>query len=498
MLKVFLDANVILDIFLKRERYEYSLAILELCKRGLIQCYTSSCIIGIVNYILEKELNRKSTRDFLRELLSYVNIIPIKNDDILRALNFKDFEDGMNYHSSIFLDYFITWNKKDYPKDERILTPEEFLRLDFNIKSVPFLDLSRILKEILPEIEKGIYEILFTSKFVEDTNVKLFEEEFAKYCNVKHCIVTNSGTSALYLALKAIGIKPGDEVILPANTFIATAEAISLLGAKPVFVDIDEYTYTINPEEIEKNITEKTKAVIPVHLYGQCCDMDYINEIAEKYGLYVIEDACQAHGAEYKKRKAGSLGHIAAFSFYPSKNLGTIGEGGAITTNDDELAEKVKLLKNHGSRKKYVHEIIGGNFRLDEIKGLVLRVKLKYLDKWNNMRRNAAKLYNENLKDTVIVPYEASYNKHVYHLYVIRIKKRDLVREELLKRGVETAIHYPVPIHLQKAFMNISKVSLPITERISREILSLPLFPYIRYEEILYVCKNIKDIVSCL
>ena len=364
-----------------------------------------------------------------------------------------------------------------------------------DIKEVPFVDLSRILKDILPEVEEKIHDIIFSSNFVCGKYVKEFEEKFAKYLGVKHCIAVNSGTSALYLALMALGVKKGDEVILPVNTFIATAEAVSLLGAKPVFVDVDEKTYNIDVEKVKEAITDKTKIIIPVHLYGQCCDMDEINEIAEKHGLYVLEDACQAHGAEYKGRKAGSLGDIAAFSFYPSKNLGAFGEGGAVATNNSELAEKIRMLRDHGSKEKYYHEIIGGNFRMDEIQGAVLSTKLKFLDKWNNMRREAAKLYNELLDGVVITPYEAPYNKHVYHLYVIRVKNRDKVREYLHSKGVHTGIHYPVPIHLQKAysFMNLSKGAFPIAERVVNEILSLPMFPYITEEEIYYVVERLKE-----
>ncbi len=355
-----------------------------------------------------------------------------------------------------------------------------------------------MLRDIFPEVEKKIHEIIFSSRFVGSKYVKEFEDNFAKYLSVKHCVAVNSGTSALYLALMALGVKECDEVILPVNTFIATAEAVSLLRAKPVFVDIDEKTYNIDAKKVKEAITDKTKVIIPVHLYGQCCNMDEIKEIAEKHDLYVLEDACQAHGAEYKGKKAGSLGDIAAFSFYPAKNLGAFGEGGAVATNDGELAEKIRMLRDHGSKQKYYHEIIGGNFRMDEIQGAALSTKLKFLDKWNNMRREAAKLYNELLDGVVTTPYEAPYNKHIYHLYVIRVKNRDKVMEYLYSQGVYTGIHYPVPIHLQKAysFMNIAKGAFPIAEKAAEEILSLPMFPYITEDEICYVVERLKEVMK--
>jgi len=362
-------------------------------------------------------------------------------------------------------------------------------------KKIPFVDLNRILDDILPEIREKFKEIISNSRFIGSKYVKEFEEKFAEYLEVKHCIAVNSGTSALYLALKSINVEPGDEVIIPVNTFIATAEAVSLLGAKPVFVDIDEKTYNVDTTKIEKAITKKTKAIIPVHLYGQCADMDEVNQIAKKYKLWVIEDACQAHGAEYKNKKAGSLGNIAAFSFYPAKNLGAWGEGGAVVTNNNKVAEKIRLFRDHGSRQKYYHEIIGGNFRMEEIQGAVLSTKIKFLDKWNEIRRNAAKIYNELLKSSeIITPYEASCNKHVYHLYIIRVKNRDKVREFLAQNGIGTGIHYPMPLHFQKAykFLNISKGSFPVVERVADEILSLPMFPYIKKREVEYTVRVLK------
>jgi len=300
------------------------------------------------------------------------------------------------------------------------------------------------------------------------------------------------------LAVKALGIGRGDEVVTVSHTFISTVDAVARNGAKPVFVDIDPETYTIDVNQVEKKITEKTKAIIPVHLYGHPADMDPIMEIAEKYGLYVIEDACQAHGAEYKGRKVGSIGHVGCFSFYPVKNLGAYGDAGMVVTNDKELATKLKMLRNYGSPKKYYHDLVGVNSRLDEIQAAVLRVKLKYLDKWNERRRKIAKLYNELLEDTeIITPIEKEWVKHVYHLYVIRHRERDELQRHLLKNEIKTQIHYPVPVHLQKAYLGI-RVRLPVTERISQEILSLPMFPYLTDTEIEKIVMVIKKCVQRL
>jgi len=362
---------------------------------------------------------------------------------------------------------------------------------------IPFVDLSKLLKDIFPEIEQKWQEIVHNSRFVGSKYVKEFEDKFANYLGLKHCIAVNSGTSALYLSLMALKVERGDEVILPVNTFIATAEAVSLLGAKPVFIDIDEKTYNIDVEKIEKVITTKTKAIIPVHLYGQCSNMDEILENAEKHNLYVVEDACQAHGAEYKGEKAGSLGDLAAFSFYPGKNLGAFGEGGAVVTNDDEIAEKIRMLRDHGSKVKYYHDMLGGNFRMDEIQGAVLSTKIDFLDKWNKLRRKAANFYNELLSeiDNIIIPYEDKDNKHAYHLYVIKVNHRNKLREYLHKCGIETGIHYPIPLHLQKAYQDLGykKGDFPIAEQNSKEILSLPMFPGLSQEEITYIARQIKN-----
>lgn len=361
---------------------------------------------------------------------------------------------------------------------------------------VPFLDLKTQYESIKDEIDTAIGQVVEKTAFAGGPFVKKFEEEFADYCGCKHAAGVNSGTSAIWLALTGLGIGKGDEVITVPNTFIATAEAISMSGAKPVFVDINEKTYNMNPDLLEKAITPRTKAVIPVHLYGQMADMDPIMAIASKHGLIVIEDACQAHGAEYKGRRAGSIGDAGCFSFYPGKNLGAYGEAGAVVTNNLELIEKISRLKDHGQSKKYYHSMVGWNDRMDGIQGAVLSVKLKYLDKWNDARRNNAKLYSDLLADIdgIVTPYIADYAKHVFHIYAIRVQNCEDLMNALSEKGIQFGIHYPVPIHLQDAydFLGLSKGSFPVAENSVKGLLSLPMFPELAKEQIEYVVNEIK------
>jgi dTDP-4-amino-4,6-dideoxygalactose transaminase len=330
-------------------------------------------------------------------------------------------------------------------------------------------------------------------------NVQSLEKEFAKFCGTEFGIGVSDGTAAIQLLLRAMGIGPGDEVITPSHTFIATAEAILLTGAKPVFVDIDPETLLIDVSQIEAHITPQTRAILPVHLYGQTVDMDPLLEIARKYNLRVIEDTCQSHGSEYKGRKAGSMGDGGAFSFYFSKNLGAYGEGGFVTTNNPEIARKVRMLRDHGSGVRYHHDMIGVNGRLDEIQAVVLRVKLPHLADWNNLRREHAARYNELLQDLPVkTPVELAGNRHVYHLYVIRTAHRDEMQAYLKERGVATGIHYPVPIHLQHAVESLGYRSgdLPVTEHVVSEILSLPMYAELTNDQIEYVASCIKEFMT--
>jgi dTDP-4-amino-4,6-dideoxygalactose transaminase len=361
---------------------------------------------------------------------------------------------------------------------------------------VNFVDLKAQYLTIKPEIDRAIERVITNTAFVLGKAVEEFEKKFADYCEVKHCLGVNSGTSALIMVLQALGIKEGDEVITTPNTFIATAEAISQVGAKPVFVDIVEKSYNLDPGKLEKAITKKTKAIIPVHLYGQPADMDPILKVAEKHKIPVIEDACQSHGALYNGKKAGSLAQAGCFSFYPGKNLGAYGEGGAVTTNSDEIAQKVKMLRDHGSAKKFYHEYIGNNCRLEGIQGAVLSVKLNHLDDWNEKRRKNAELYRKYLKVTgVALPEEMPYARHVYHVFCIRVKEREKLIDFLKQKGIFTNIHYPIPIHLQNAygFLGYKKGSFPVTERVVDEILSLPMFAELTEEQIKYTADGIKE-----
>jgi dTDP-4-amino-4,6-dideoxygalactose transaminase len=362
---------------------------------------------------------------------------------------------------------------------------------------VPFLDLKAQYLTIKDEINAALNAVLESTAFAGGPFVAQFEQEFAKFCDCKYSIGVGNGTDALWLSLLALGVGPGDEVITVPNTFIATAEAITYCGATPVFVDVDETTYTMNPALLESAISPKTKAIIPVHLFGQTADMDTIQEIAKTHGLYVIEDACQAHGAEYKGRKAGSMGNTGCFSFYPGKNLGAYGEAGAVVTNDAALAEKMRIFRDHGQAKKYYHGMIGWNARMDGIQGAVLGVKLKYLEDWNEGRRNHAREYDGLLSPQrdIITPRAADYAKHVYHIYAIRVRERDRFMAYLAERGISTGIHYPVPIHLQDAysFLGLGQGSFPVAEQCASEFLSLPMFPELTSDQILYIVDAILE-----
>jgi dTDP-4-amino-4,6-dideoxygalactose transaminase len=361
---------------------------------------------------------------------------------------------------------------------------------------VPFVDLKAQYQTIKPEVDQAIQNVVSNTAFILGKAVSDFEKDFASYCEVKHCIGVNSGTSALILTLHALGIGEKDEVITSANTFIATAEAISLVGATPVFVDVEEKSYNLDPTQLKKATTKKTKAIIPVHLYGQPADMDPILKIAQEKGISVIEDACQAHGALYNGKKTGGWGVMGGFSFYPGKNLGAYGEGGAVATNDDKLAEKIRMLRDHGSSKKYYHEYVGNNSRLEGIQGAVLAVKLKHLDKWNDGRRRNADLYRKYLEGTSVkLPVEMPYAKHVYHLFVVRVKNREKLIDFLKSKGISTGIHYPIPNHLQNAykFLGYKKGDFPVTEGCMDEILSLPMFAELTEEQIKYTADCIKE-----
>jgi dTDP-4-amino-4,6-dideoxygalactose transaminase len=365
---------------------------------------------------------------------------------------------------------------------------------------VKFVDLSAQHKTLETEIKEVFNRVLANCSFVLGPEVEKFEKAFAAYCEVAHCVAVTNGTAALQLVLQGLGIGPGDEVITVAHTFIATAEAINAAGARPVFVDIDPISYTMDPALLEKAITPRTKAIIPVHLYGQPADMDAINAIAAIHNLPVIEDSCQAHGAEYKGRRAGSLSTAACFSFYPSKNLGACGEGGAVTTNNAELAKKLRMLRDHGSVKKYEHDFPAYNLRLESIQGGVLAVKLPHLDGWNDNRRALAKRYNELFAGSKIgTPQQMPYAEHVYHLYVVVVEDREALRKALSEQGIENGLHYPVPLHLQKAYADLGykKGDFPVSEHVAGNHVSLPMYAELPVEHVEHVAKTVLEILEC-
>lgn len=360
---------------------------------------------------------------------------------------------------------------------------------------IPFLSFDAINERIGPELIAAFREVLDSKWYILGRKVKQFEEEYAAFNDVKYCIGVSNGLDALHLCLKALGVQQDDEVIVPSNTYIATVLAITYVGARPVFVEPEKETFNIDPQKIAAAITKKTKVILPVHLYGQCCAMGSIMEIAEKYGLYVVEDNAQAHASMYTGKMAGSFGHINATSFYPGKNLGALGDAGAVTTNDPVLAEKVRTLRNYGSEKKYYNEMVGYNMRLDELQAAFLSIKLPVLNEWTNERQQLASWYDNALKNVseIILPRSAEGSTHVYHVYAIRTRLRDALQAYLTEQGIGTLIHYPVPPHLQKAYhhLGFKKDDFPIAEEMASTCLSLPLWPGMKHEQVHQVAEKI-------
>lgn len=365
---------------------------------------------------------------------------------------------------------------------------------------VPFLDLKAPCIELKAQLDAAYARVMESGWFILGREVEAFEQEFAEYCGVKHCIGVGNGLDALHLILHAMEIGAGDEVIVPANTYIATWLAVSYAGATPVPVEPNEHTHNLDPARIEAAITHRTKAIMPVHLYGQPADMDPISEIADRYRLKIIEDAAQAHGARYKGRMAGSLGHAAGFSFYPGKNLGALGDGGAVVTNDDSLADKIRVLHNYGSKRKYFHDLKGFNSRLDELQAAMLRVKLKYLDEWNVRRKEVAMKYLAafNGLNSLVLPEVPTWADPSWHLFVVRYGNREILHTHLDNAGVKTLIHYPIPPHLSGAYQNMpfTEGAFPVTEYLANSILSLPIGPHLDSTQTSYVIDNVCRIVG--
>jgi dTDP-4-amino-4,6-dideoxygalactose transaminase len=362
---------------------------------------------------------------------------------------------------------------------------------------VPFLDLKAHHAPMRDEFELAIRQIIDSGIFAGGPAVARFEEAFALACNCEYAVGLGSGTEAVWLALLAGGVGPGDEVITVPSTFMATAEAITYTGATPVFVDVDERTYTMDPAALAGAVTRRTKAIVPVHLFGQMADMDTILKFAKQHRLLVIEDAAQAHGAEYKSHPAGSMGQVGCFSFYPGKNLGALGEAGAVVTNNVELRDTIRTLRDHGQVRKYHHSMVGWNCRMDAIQGACLAIKLRHLERGNELRRAHARRYNDGFRDNeeVITPVEADYSRHVYHVYAIRVKQRDEVLKQLERKGISCGVHYPVSVHLQKAYsaLGYGRGAFPVSETIADEFLSLPMYPELANDQIDYVIEAVRQ-----
>ena len=360
---------------------------------------------------------------------------------------------------------------------------------------IPLVDLKAQYQSIKPEIDAAMQRVVDNTSFILGKEVAEFEKNFAEFSRVQHCVGTDSGTAALHLALMLCGVQAGDEVITTTHTFVATAEVISLIGAKPVFVHIDPRTYNISPDAIERAITPRTRAILPVHLYGQPAEMDAILVIARKNNLRVIEDAAQAHGAEYRGKRAGTMGDIACFSFYPGKNLGAYGDAGALVTNDDALDARARMLRDHGRLSKYEHQIVGYGYRLDALQAAILGAKLPHLDAWNARRRAIADYYTELLTNTdLILPYAPPHITPIYHLYVVRSQQRDALQKHLKARGIETGIHYPIPLHLQPVYENLggTRGDFPVAEQAANEVLSLPMYPELTDAQVEQVVEGVR------
>lgn len=499
--KYLLDVNIVLDYLL--DRIEISPKIYELfevLKEKKIKPYLSSSQLHTISFLFFRKAKETISLKIIKKeweiFLRSVTIIKTPSYiDVDNELFKYDSEDYLIELSAKLIGAkIITRDHKFLQKSSITISVEYFLKNEtkINDNQIPFLDLRKINMQHFNEYEKTFDQVLNSGWYILGKEAESFEKEFAEYCGVKHCIGVGNGLDALHLILRAYGIGEGDEVIVPSNTYIATWLAVSYAGAKPIPVEPDIRTYNIDPKLIEAKITDKTKAIIAVHLYGQPADMDAVNTIAKKHNIKVIEDSAQAHGALYKGRKTGSLGDVSGFSFYPGKNLGALGDAGAVTTNDDKLAKRIRILRNYGSEKKYYNEVKGFNSRLDEMQAAFLRVKLRHLDEDNNKRKEIAKNYLENIANkNIVLPYVSEWADPVWHLFVIRSTKRDDLQKYLSKNNIQTMIHYPIPPHKQKAYSNMNNLSFPISEQIHEEVLSLPISQVLKKEEVKIIIKII-------
>jgi dTDP-4-amino-4,6-dideoxygalactose transaminase len=364
--------------------------------------------------------------------------------------------------------------------------------------TVPLINLARQYQNIKSEIDEAVFRVLESGKYILGQEVANFESEFATYLGVKHAVGVASGTDALLLSLKAIDLKPGDEVVVPAFTFVSPAEVVALEGAKPVFADVDEESFNIDVSKLESVLSEKTRSVVPVHLYGQSADVDEISDILGKRDIYIVEDGAQAVGAMYRGKRVSSRKHLGGVSFFPTKNLGCYGDGGAVLTNDDELAQRLRAVRAHGSSKKYEHSRLGTNSRLDALQAAILRAKLRHLDEWNQRRRDIAEVYSRELSSFVQVPKVLEDRQHIYHQYTVKVNDRDRLQAHLKERGISSAVHYPRPLHLQPAFayLGYKKGDFPMSERLSEEVLCLPIYPEMEEKEVEAVVEGVRSFFS--
>ena len=542
-MKVFIDTNILIDIGARVDAYPDSFKLVnELLGSSMFSLWVSAISINNIEYIVPKLNSKEKSLALLNLIRDEFSIIPFRKSNFIRAMEYDnaDFEDAIQIASAeqLNVDCIVTRNGSDFKNCKMpVLTPTEFLEkwnsgnLIDSTTTIPFLDLKAQHHQIYNEIDDRMTDIIANTGFILGKYVEEFEKGFAKLQGAKYCIGVSSGTDALHVALLALDIGPGDEVIVPVNTFIATAEAVSLCGAAPVFVDCDEY-YNMDVVKVEEVLRQRAgraegekvrrgegetgrrgqeqkvrrgedrksrngiTAIIPVHLYGQPANMDAIMDLAEEFDLKVVEDCCQAHMAKLHGNKLGNFGHFGAFSFYPGKNLGAYGEAGALNTNDEELFNKAKMIRQHGEIQRYHHKHVGHNYRMSAFQGAVLGVKLKYIEEWTHKRQKCVQIYNKLLEDVegVKTPGEIEDASCVYHLYVIQADDRDGLQQYLQENGVASGLHYPVPLHLQEAYRELGyrKGDFPIAEEAAEKILSLPMYPELTEEQIVYVCDVIK------
>ncbi len=496
MQNILLDINIILDCYDNERlaRFPASKSALDLVTESVLyQAYISSASLDNIEFLKNRALKQSYPETiaaerqelavlFIRDLLNYVKLA--KTPSYIE-IDYDDIEDSLVIASAKAIDAKVITRDMDMIKKypNIALHADDFLKKHKEkTQYIPYLDLKAAQQELSTELEQGFDRVLNSGWYILGPEVEAFETEYAAYCEAKYCVGVANGLDALHLALLALDVKPGDEVIVPSNTYIATWLAVSQCGAIPVPVEPDPDTYNIDPTRIEAAITTRTKVILPVHLYGQPADMDPILAIAKKQGLRVLEDGAQAHGARYKGKRLGGHGDVVAWSFYPGKNLGAYGDGGAITTNDPDIAERISVLRNYGSRVKYVNDVRGFNSRLDPLQAAALRVKLKVLDEWNTRRANIAERYcNELVNTGLILPFVPEWAEPVWHLYVIQHPQRDALQQQLHQAAIGTLIHYPIPPHLQTAYaeLGFGKGEFPIAEAIHQNVLSLPIGPHL-------------------